>query len=129
MKKLSYALCLSGILLFTSCGTIFTASKQTITFAGEPGVEIYYHGAKIAKIDDGGTGSTRFRKKLSGETLVAKKEGYKNSPVQLDATFNAVSILNLLNPLAWAIDLATGKCCKWDNTVIEVNMEESTKSN
>lgn len=126
MKKLLiYVILLGFVASLSSCGTLFTSSRQTITFTGEEGVGIYDSGKKLAVINDEGVGTARIRKKLSDKTLMAKKDGYKNTPVVLESTFNPVSIINLLNVVAWAVDLGTGKCCKWDNTVIEVNMEQS----
>ena len=113
------ALCLS------SCGTLFTPSKQSITFMGMPETRIYDNGKKLGEISEGGTTIIKVRKELSSKTLIAKKDGYKNTPFTLDATFNPVSIINLTNRLAWAIDLGTGKCCKWDTDVVEIEMEKS----
>ena len=45
----------------------------------------------------------------------------------LEATLNPVSIINLTNLFAWAIDLGTGKCCKWDTDVVEIEMEKSER--
>lgn len=126
MKKLFiYVILLGFVVSLSSCGTLFTSSRQTITFTGEKGVGIYDRGKKLAVINDEGVGTARIRKKLSDKTLIAKKEGYKNTPVVLESTFNPISIINLFNVVAWAVDLGTGKCCKWDNTVIEVDMEQS----
>ena len=113
------ALCLS------SCGTLFTPSKQPITFTGMPETRIYDNGKKLGEISEGGTTTIKVRKELSSKTLIAKKDGYKNTPFTLDATFNPVSIINLTNILAWAIDLGTGKCCKWDTDVVEIEMERA----
>lgn len=112
-------------LCFSSCGTLFTPSKQPITFVGMPETRIYDNGKKLGEISDGGTATIKVRKKLSNKTLIAKKEGYKNTPIILDATLNPVSIINFTNILAWAIDLGTGKCCKWDTDVVEIEMEKS----
>ena len=123
MRKI---LCLViGTLCFTSCGTLFTPSKQPITFMGMPETRIYDNNQKIAEIPEDGTTTVNIRKKLSDKTLIAKKEGYKNTPIQLNAVFNPVSVINLTNVIAWGIDLGTGKCCKWDNDVIEVEMEKT----
>lgn len=123
MKKI-LLLSVVTMLSFTSCGTLFTSSRQNITFTGQSGIMIYDNGLKVAEINDEGTASARIRKKLSDKTFIAKKEGYKSTPLVLESTFNPISIINLANLFAWAIDLGTGKCCKWDNTVIEINMEE-----
>ena len=122
MKKvlliLICALCLS------SCGTLFTPSRQAITFVGTPETKIFDNSQKLGEIDEGGTAIIPIRKKLFNKTLIAKKEGYKNTLIVLESTLNPVSIINLTNLFAWAIDLATGKCCKWDSDVIEFEMEK-----
>ena len=123
MRKI---LCLViSTLCLTSCGTLFTPSKQPITFMGMPETRIYDNNQKIAEIPEDGTTTVNIRKKLSDKTLIAKKDGYKNTPIQLNAVFNPVSVINLTNVIAWGIDLGTGKCCKWDNDVIEVEMEKT----
>lgn len=122
MKKILFLII--GTLCLTSCGTLFTSSKQPITFMGMPETRIYDNNKKIAEIPEDGTTTIKIRKKLSDKTLIAKKEGYKNTPIQLDAVFNPISVINLTNVIAWGIDLGTGKCCKWDNDVIEVEMEK-----
>lgn len=123
MKKLLFLtmLCFS----LSSCCTLFTPAKQTITFSGENGIKIYDNAKKIAEIREGNVATARVRKKLSDKTLIAKKEGYKSTPLVLEATFNPVACINLLNVVSWAIDLGTQKACKWDNTVIEIEMEKS----
>ena len=121
MKKV--ILILICALCITSCGTLFTPSRQSITFVGTPKAKIYDNGKKLGEIEEDGTATIKIRKKLSDKTLIAKKEGYKNTLIVLEATFNPVSIINLTNILAWAIDLSTGKCCKWDTDVVEFDME------
>ena len=123
MKKV--LLMLTCVLCLSSCGTLFTPSKQPITFMGMPETRIYNNGKKLGEIAESGTTTIKVRKELSDKILIAKKDGYKNTPVTLDATFNPVSIINLTNILAWAIDLGTGKCCKWDTDVVEIEMEKS----
>ena len=123
MKKvvllLICAFCLS------SCGTLFTPTKQPITFMGMPGTRIYDNGKKLGEIEEDGIATIKIKKELSDKTLIAKKRGYRNTPVRLEATFNPVSIINLTNVLAWIIDLGTGKCCKWDSDIIEIEMERA----
>ena len=128
MKKvLSISLLLGATMCFVSCGTLFTSSKQEITFTGESGISIYDNGQKITTINDDGIGVAKIKKQLSNKTLTAKKDGYKSTPVTLEATLNPVSILNLLDIIGWAIDLGTGKCCKWSDDVIEVELEKANK--
>lgn len=123
MKK--YVFLIAALpLLFSSCCTLFTSTKQTITFVGEEGTQIYDNGMKIATIKENGETSVRIRKELSSKELVAKKEGYKPTPLRLVSKINPIAFINLLNVIAWGIDLGTQKVCQWDNTYIEIEMEK-----
>ena len=95
MKLLAivYALCLS------SCGTLFTSSRQDITFMGLPETRIYDNGRKLGEISENGMTTIKIKKSISDKTLIAKKDEHKNTLVILDATLNPVSIINLTNIL------------------------------
>lgn len=123
MRKLILPMLIVSISL-SSCCSIFTSARQNVTFVGKQGTRIYDNGMKIATIGDNGETSVRIRKKLSSKELIAKKEGYKSTPLLLESTFNPIACFNLLNVLAWGIDLGTQKVCKWENTYIEIEMEE-----
>ncbi len=126
-KHLSIALLLGAVLCLGSCGTILTSSSQEITFTGESGIGIYDNGIKLTTINDEGIGIAKIKKRLSSKKLLAKKEGYKSTPISLDATLNPVSLLNFLGIFGWAVDAATGKCCKWSDDIIAVELEKADK--
>ncbi len=113
------------LLLLTSCGTLLTPAKQNITFVGLPETSIYDEGKKIGTINDEGETTIEVGKKLSDKVLIAKKKGYKNTYVKLNAVFNPVSVLNLTNALGWCIDLISEKCCKWDTNFVEIEQEKA----
>lgn len=123
MKRINFLI--PGLLVLmsmSSCSTVFTGTKQSITFTGEPGVRIYKNNNKIAEIDNGGTTTVKIHKSLSSTNLIAKKEGYRNTPLILSSVFNPISAINLFNPIGWIVDLGTGAACKYDDTVITVEM-------
>ena len=122
MKKI-LLLVLSAMML-SSCCTLFTPSKQTITFNGENGIKIYDDGVKIAEIKDNNTTSVRIKKELSSKYLIAKKEGYRPTPLKLDTKFDAVAVINILFWPGFVVDAATGQMCKWDSTNIDIEMEK-----
>ena len=113
------------LLLMTSCGTLFTPAMQKITFVGLPETSIYDEGKKLGTINDEGETTIEIGKRLSDKTLIAKKKGYKNTYIVLNAVFNPVSILNLTNLLGWCIDIISEKCCKWDTNFVEIEQEKA----
>ncbi len=129
MKKTFYLLvcCIS----FSSCCTLFTPSSQPITFVGDAGTKIYddRNGQRIATVGESGETTVKIRKKLSTKYLVAKQDGHRNTRLMLESTFNPIACINLFNILAWGIDLATQKVCKWDNTYFEIEMEKAKDNN
>ena len=111
-------------MMLSSCCTLFTPSKQAITFNGENGIKIYDDGVKIAEIKDNNTRSVRIKKELSSKYLIAKKEGYRPTPLKLDTKFNSVAVINILFWPGFVVDAATGQMCKWDTTNIDIEMEK-----
>lgn len=111
-------------MMLSSCCTLFTPSKQAITFNGENGIKIYDDGVKIAEIKDNNTTSVRIKKELSSKYLIAKKEGYRPTPLKLETKFDAVAVINILFWPGFVVDAATGQMCKWDNTYIDIEMEK-----
>lgn len=128
-KSRMYLASILACITLSSCSTIFTGTRQSITFTGEPGTKIYKNGNKITEIAQEGTSTVKVKKSLSSTNLIAKKDGYKNTPVALEATFNPVSIINVFNVIGWAVDLGTGAACKFDNTVVEVELKKDTAQN
>lgn len=126
MKTIIFGITLLTAFSLSSCGTLFTSSKQNITFSGDKGVKIYDGMNQIAEIGESGITTVGIRKKLSSKRLIAKKDGYRDTPLKVESTFNPVSVINFFNPIAWAVDLGTGKCCKYGDEIIIVGLEKST---
>ena len=126
MKKFIFTVAILGGLMCSSCATIFTSSRQTVTFTGKPGTTIYDKSNKIASINEEGVGTAKIKKQLTEKTLMAKLNGYKTLPIVLSTTLNPVAILNLADIFGWAIDVATGKVCKYSEDVVEIGEMEPT---
>ena len=77
MKKI--LLLLSVCISFSSCCTLFSSSKQDITFTGMNGTKIYEASTKqkIAEIKEDNSVTVQIKKKREDKQLVAKKEGYQ----------------------------------------------------
>lgn len=111
----------------TSCMSIFTNARQTITFTGDEGVKLYdgTNNVMIGEISDDGMTTVKLRKKISDKIIIAKKDGFKNTPVVINSEFNTKSLWNILFWPGFLIDLGTGKINKYEPTVYNVEMEES----
>ncbi len=114
------------VCLMTSCATVFTRSKQPITFSGIEGIKIYDTATniKIAEIGSDQTVTVSFRKKLFDKHLVAKKEGYRPYPFILESTFNPISLWNVIVWPGFIIDIGTSKINKWEHTYISIDLEK-----
>lgn len=110
----------------SSCMSIFSSSQQPITITGENGIKLYdaTNNVKLAEIKEGESTTIRLKKKLSDKTIIAKKEGYKNTPFVIESAFNAKSLWNILFWPGFLIDLGTGKINKYDPVIYNVEMEK-----
>ena len=106
--------------------TVFTKSRQTVTFTGEAGTKLYdaTSNVKIAEISDGGSTTVKMKKKLADKTIIAKKSGYKDTPFIIESEFNAKSLWNILFWPGFLIDLGTGKINKYDPVIYNVELEK-----
>lgn len=111
---------------FTSCMTIFSNSRQTVTFTGEKGIKIYdaTNNVKLSEINEEGVTVVKLKKKLSDKTMVAKKEGCKSTPFVVESQFNPKALWNILFWPGFLIDLGTGKINKYEPIVYNIEMEK-----
>ena len=126
MKKHVILLMMAVTLGLSSCMSIFSSSQQPITITGENGIKLYdaTNNVKLAEIKEGESTTIRLKKKLSDKTIIAKKEGYKNTPFVIESAFNAKSLWNILFWPGFLIDLGTGKINKYDPVIYNVEMEK-----
>ena len=121
MKKL---ILLMTILMMTSCATIFTGTSEMITInSNVDDATVKFDGMKMGKTPL----NYKVKKSFKGIVTV-EAEGYEEERFQLQKSFNAISLLNLLTGpffLAGAIiDLATGSINKFDVKGVDVELKE-----
>lgn len=114
----------------SSCCTLFTSSRQDVTFMGPNGTKIYEAATnlRIAEIKSDNTVTVKVKKKLEDKQLIAKKEGYENSPFILESSFNSAALWNLLFWPGFLIDLGTQKINKWDNPIVNIELDKIPES-
>lgn len=127
MKKVLFLV--ASALICSSCCTLFSSSKQSVTFTGPEGTKIYdaTTNVKLAEIGKDETTTIKIKKKREDKTLIAKKEGYQPTPMVLESTFNNACLWNILFWPGFLIDLGTQKMNKWDNNIINVELEAAAK--
>lgn len=112
------------VLSTSSCMTLFTKTNQSVTLMGAEGITIYdaQNNVKIGKIEDEGSVTLDIKKNLFDKTLIAKKEGYQNTPIILPSVFNPKALWNILFWPGFLIDLGTGKINKYEPAIYQIEM-------
>lgn len=124
MKKiLYYVLTVSMMISVTSCATIFTGTKDTITFNSKPeGAKVVFQGVEKCVTPC----STEFQRSLGKRLVEIKKEGYETKELKLEKNFNAVTLVNILfgGIIGFGIDLGTGSFLKYDPKTYSTELSE-----
>ncbi|WPO81425.1 PEGA domain-containing protein [Chryseobacterium sp. JJR-5R] len=121
-NKLSAALFLGISLSATSCATILTGTKDSITFNSTPeGAKVIHKG--IEKCTTPCT--AEIPRSLSRQMVTLQREGFNNKEVKLTKTFNAVSLVNILlgGVIGVGIDAATGSLTKYSPNAYKIELE------
>jgi uncharacterized protein YceK len=121
MKKIT--LLLVTILLVSSCATIFTGTKDRISFKSNPsGAIIYKDGVELCTTPC----SYKIKRSINDTDLEFKLDGYQTRVITLDKQLNIVSIINLGNLVGWGIDALSGAVMKYDRKSYDINLSPNT---
>ena len=91
MKIIFKSILLSSVLLFSSCATIISGSRQNVEIASEPSSAKVY----INEIEIGNTPVQKNLKRNQDYNLVLKLDGYETYETILEKKFNAWYIGNI----------------------------------
>jgi hypothetical protein len=129
MKKSIISCALALTLLFSSCATIISGSKQKISFASTPSAASIF-------IDEVEVGKTPFEMKLarnSEHAVMIKLDGYQTYQTRLTKKFNAWYLGNILigGIIGLIIDPVTGAIYNLSPDQINAQLNKGTvyKSN
>jgi hypothetical protein len=112
-------------LFMTSCATIFTGTKDRITFNSTPaGATIYKNGVEQCKTPC----TLNVKRSLNDTDIEYKLDGYETKLITLDKEFNVVSVINLGNLLGWGIDALSGAIMKYDQKVYDITLSKNNKT-
>lgn len=110
MKRIAIVFC--AALLMSSCATVFCGSKAKVTFDSDikEKATLTIDGRKHTNVTFPYT--TKIRRGFDETIVKAEAPSYTTETVIINKSFNAVSVINLLNILGWGIDAATGAMTK-----------------
>lgn len=129
MKKNLYFIvaCLS-LVMFSSCATLFTGTKDVIYFNSNPqGARVFIDGIEVCRATPC---QVSVKRTLGTKLAEIKLDDYEAKIVKLDKEFNAVTLLNILlgGLIGLGVDCATGSLMKYDPKVYNVELENALKS-
>jgi len=120
MKKFLTVLLAITLLLMTSCATLFTGTKDRISFNTEPsGATIYIDGVEQCKTPC----TLKVTRSINDTDVEFKLDGYETRLITLSKEFNVVSVLNLGNLLGWGIDAVSGAVMKYDRKAYDITLD------
>lgn len=110
MKRIGILLCIAFTM--SSCATVFCGSKAKVTFESNVAEKatLTIDGRKHVNITFPYT--TKIRRGFDETVVKAEMQDYTAEPLIINKSFNAVSIINLVDILGWGIDAATGAITK-----------------
>jgi hypothetical protein len=125
MKNLSTILLAATLLFMTSCATIFTGTKDRITFNSTPsGTTIYIDGIEQCKTPC----TMKVKRSVNDTDVEFKLDGYETRLITLSKEFNVISIINLGNLFGWGIDALSGAVMKFDKKTYDITLDNKKTS-
>ena len=123
MKTKLFSLALISGLTLSSCATIFTGSKDEISFTSKPeGAKVMIKGLEKCVTPC----TTSIQRSLSNEQVELKLDGYQTKTFALEKKFNAVTLINIIGGglIGFGIDAATGSLMKYDKKAYDLELEQ-----
>ena len=125
MKNLSVIMLVATMLFMTSCATLFTGTKDRITFNSNPaGATIYIDGVEQCTTPC----TMKVKRGLKDTDVEIKLDGFETRVITLSKEFNLVSVVNLGNLVGWGIDALSGAVMKYDKKTYDITLENKKTS-
>jgi hypothetical protein len=130
------AAAMASALLLSGCATLFSGSSQEVEIQSEPSeAEIMVEGTKRAETP----ATIEVTRPEQGDPpeITINKEGYEERSLQLNKSFNGITLLNILNPfnyalgvpvLGFGVDWFTGALWKYEPEGYTVELESGGAS-
>ena len=127
LSIMKYLIILLGSLLMTSCASIFCGPKAQVTFDSDISEKatLTIDGRKHTNVTFPYT--TKIRRGFDETIVKAEAPNHKAEPIIINKSFNAVSVINLLDVLGWGIDAATGAITKPEFKFYQIDFQPVEK--
>lgn len=113
MKRLGIALAL----LLWGCASLIHGSHQTIPISTDPvGTSLQVGGEQYISPVDASLARNR------NYQIVASKPGYQTQTVEIDSSFSAVTFIDLIFIIPWAVDLVDGAAYTLEPESVQIHM-------
>lgn len=126
-KTLYLAMACLSLVMFSSCATLFTGTKDVIYFNSNPqGAKVFIDGIEVCRATPC---QVSVKRTLGTKLAEIKLDDYQAKIVKLDKEFNAVTLLNILlgGLIGLGVDCATGSLMKYDPKFYNIEIEEALK--
>lgn len=125
MKRISILLCIA--LASSSCATVFCGSKAKVTFESDicEKATLTIDGRKHTNVTFPYT--TKIKRGFDETVVKAEAPSYSTETIVINKSFNAVSVINLLDILGWGIDAATGAMTKPEFKFYQIDFQPNDK--
>ena len=121
----SLAILMASVLLFASCATLFTGTRDTIHFNSDPsGAMVFIDGVEQCKTPC----TLSVKRDMNYTDVEFRLDGYQTRIITLSREFNTVSILNLGNLMGWAIDALSGAIFRYDRKSYDISLTEDIRN-
>jgi PEGA domain len=125
MKKIFFVLAIATITMMTSCATLFTGTKDDITFNTTPqGATIYKGGSEIGKTPC----KIPMKRNINRVEIEVKLTGYETRNIELEKEFNMVSVVDVLVWPTIFVDMATGAMFTYSRTRYDLELTKAKTS-
>lgn len=120
MNKIFSIILTASVIGFTSCATIFTGTKDRISFnTTPPGAMIYIDGLEQCRTPC----SILVKRRIEDTEVEFKLDGYDTRIIKLSKDLNIMSVFNLGNLVAWGIDALSGAVMKYDRKSYDIILD------
>jgi len=114
------AILMVAVFFLSSCATLFTGTKDRITFNSNPsGATIYIDGVEQCKTPC----AMNVTRSINDNDVEFKLDGYETKLITLSKEFNVVSVVNLGNLIGWGVDALSGAVMKYDRKTYDITLE------